>query len=132
MLVFVAAVVQFILGGLWYSPLLFGRWWMQIMEADHLSKDEMKAMQKQVMPLYAIQFFLGLFTTIAFANLIPYITTFSIYHIAFWIWIGFIVPLQIAAVIWGKTQKRFWTKQIFVMISYQLVAIMLTAWILMF
>ena len=102
------------------------------MEADHLSKDEMKAMQKQVMPLYAIQFFLGLFTTIAFANLIPYITTFSIYHIAFWIWIGFIVPLQIAAVIWGKTQKRFWTKQIFVMISYQLVAIMLTAWILMF
>jgi hypothetical protein len=129
-LIIFASLAQFILGALWYSPLMFGKLWMQIMEVTHLSKDELQKMQKEMTPFYALQFFLTLFTTFSFANLVPYIPDFSAYHIAFWIWIGFIVPTQIACIIWANTKKKFWFKQAIIMNSYQLIAIMLMALIL--
>jgi len=132
MLVFVATIAQFILGGLWYSPLLFGKWWMQIMECEGLPKEELQKMQKSMMPFYALQFALTLFTTVSFAHLLPYVSGLGIYHIAFWIWIGFIAPVQIACVVWANTKKQFWCKQIFVMLSFQLTSMMLMAWVLSF
>ncbi len=131
-LVLVATVAQFILGALWYSPLMFGKWWMDIMECTGMKEEEMKKMQKEMGPFYGLQLLLTLFTTISFANLVPYISAFSIYHIAFWIWIGFILPIQIGAVVWANTEKKFWVKQIFVMAAFQLVSMMLIAFILSF
>lgn len=129
MLIVVASLAQFILGALWYSPIIFGKWWMEIMEVNNISKEKLQEMQKKMGPFYALQFLLTLFSTFALVNLTVF-TPFSLYHLAFWIWIGFIVPTQIAGVIWGNTKKRFWAKQIFVMTSYQIVGLMLAAWIL--
>ena len=129
-LVIVATLAQFVLGAVWYSPLLFGKWWMEFMECAKLSQEELKKMQSAMGPFYLLQLFLTLFTTVSFANLMPYINTFSIYHIAFWIWIGFVAPVQIGTVIWGKTEQKFWLRQIFVMITNQLASLMLAAWIL--
>jgi hypothetical protein len=128
--IILATFAQFILGAFWYSPLLFGKWWMEVMEATQMSKEELKKLQKEMTPFYALQLFLTLFMTFSFANLIPFIPGFSTYHIAFWIWIGFITPVQISSVIWGNTKKKYWIKQLFVMLSMQLVGIMLAAWIL--
>lgn len=125
----IAAITQFILGAVWYSPLLFGNKWMQIMEATHFSKEELQKMQKAMGPFYALQFLLTLFSTFALVNLAA-VTPFSLYHIAFWVWLGFIVPTQIAGVIWGNTKKKFWLSQIVIMITYQLVGIMMAAWII--
>ncbi len=129
-LILLATLAQFILGALWYSPLMFGKWWMEIMECNKMSKAEMQKMQKEMMPFYGLQFLLTLFTTVSFANLLPYISGFSIYHVAFWIWIGFIAPVQIASVVWANTKKKYWLKQIFVMLGMQLVGIMLSSLIL--
>ncbi len=129
-LVLVATLAQFVLGALWYSPLLFGKWWMQIMECDTLSKQELQKMQKSMMPFYFLQLLLTFLTTASLANLMPYISAFSIYHVAFWVWIGFIAPLQISSVVWANTKRKFWLKQIFVMMSNQLASLMLAAWIL--
>lgn len=128
-LIVIAALAQFILGALWYSPIIFGKWWMEIMEVTNLSKEKLLEMQKKMSPFYALQFFLTLFSTFALVNLVG-MTTLSIYHLAFWIWISFIVPTQISGVIWGNTKKQFWAKQVFVMVSYQIVGLMLAAWIL--
>jgi Protein of unknown function (DUF1761) len=128
--IFFATVAQFILGAFWYSPLLFGKWWMQIMETTRHSKEELKKLQKEMAPFYTLQFFLMLFMTLSFANLIRYIPSLTTYTIGFWIWVGFVVPVQVAGVIWGNTKKRYWIKQIFIMTSMQLVGIMLAAWIL--
>ncbi len=132
MLVLVATLAQFVLGALWYSPLLFGKWWMQIMEKENMPMEEMKRMQKEMGPFYALQFFITLFVTFSFANFMVYASNLGIYHTAWWVWIGFMVPLQISSVIWANTKKQFWPKQIFVMCSMQLVGIMLMAWILSF
>ena len=131
-LVIIATIAQFALGALWYSPLLFGKWWQDCMEMDcsALPPEEMKKLQKSMTPFYVLQLFLTFFTTISFANLVSYINAFNIYHIGFWIWIGFIVPVEISSVIWGSTKKKYWCKQIFVMVANQFVNIMLVAWIL--
>lgn len=129
-LIILATIAQFILGALWYSPLMFGKWWMEIMECTNLKKDELKKMQKEMAPFYGLQLLLTLFTTVSFANLLPYINGFSIYHVAFWIWIGFMAPIQIASVVWANTKKKYWLKQIFVMLSMQLAGMMLASLIL--
>ena len=129
-LILLAAIAQFILGALWYSPLMFGKWWMQIMECDHVPKEELQKMQKEMGPFYGLQFVLVFFTTFAFANFMIYASNLGIYHTAWWIWIGFMAPLQISSVIWGNTKKKFWAKQMFVAVSYQLVGIMLASAIL--
>ena len=129
-LVLVATVVQFILGGLWYSPLLFGNWWMEFMEATHCSPEEIKKMQKSMAPFYLLQLVLTLLGTISLANLMPYVSGLSFYHLAFWMWIGFVAPTEVASVIWGRTQRKFWLRQIFVMVSCQFFCLMLAAWIL--
>lgn len=129
-LVVLATIAQFVLGAIWYSPLLFGKWWMQIMECSHLSKEELKKMQKDMGPFYGLQFILTLASTYTLASLAPYIPEYSIFHIAFWIWIGFIAPVQISTVVWGNTKKKYWVRQIFVMLSMQLAGLMLASWIL--
>ncbi len=129
-LVFIASIVQFVLGAIWYSPILFGKTWMQIMECTHLSKEELKKMQKEMMPFYALQLFLTFFMTVSLAGLAPYMPEFSIYHVGFWIWIGFVVPTQVGAVIWANTKRKYWLKQIFIMSGFAFVAVMVAAFIL--
>ena len=129
-LVVLATIAQFVLGALWYSPLLFGKWWMQIMECSHLSKEELKKMQKDMTPYYGLQFFLTLVSTYSLALLAPYLPEYSIFHIAFWLWIGFIVPTQISSVVWANTEMKYWIRQIFVMASMQLAGLMLASSIL--
>ncbi|MEK7631089.1 MAG: DUF1761 domain-containing protein [Patescibacteria group bacterium] len=129
-----AALAQFVLGAVWYSPLMFGKWWMQIMGADRLSKEELQKMQKEMAPFYGLQFLLTVIFTFVLAMFVHYLQManvgFHAYGVAGWIWFGFIAPTQIAGVVWANTKKQFWAKQIFVMITYQLVGLMLAAFIL--
>ncbi len=129
-LVLIATVAQFILGALWYSPLMFGKWWVQIMEVTYLSKQELQKMQKGMLPFYGLQFLLTVFTTFNLAYFMSMMNYYSPYHVAFWIWSAFIAPIQIQTVVWGNTKKKFWIKQIFVMLSFQLVSIMVAAFFL--
>ncbi len=132
-LIIAATVAQFILGALWYSPLLFGKWWMQIMEMAQLSKEEQKNMQKAMAPFYIVQILLTLLSAFVLAMFVQYLQManvgFHAYGVAGWIWLGFIAPTQIASVIWANTKREYWWKQIFIMTSYQLVGLMMTAWI---
>lgn len=132
--VLAAVFAQFVLGAVWYSPLLFGRWWMQIMEKTALSRTELQKMQKQMAPFYALQLFLTLVSTFVLVMFVHFMSkgepTFHAYGVAGWIWLGFIAPTQVASVVWGNTKRKFWAKQIFIMISYQLVALMLAAYLI--
>ncbi len=129
-LLITAVVAQFILGAVWYSPLLFGKWWMQIMECTEMPPAELKKLQKEMAPFYGLQLLLTILTTLSLTTLMTLIPQFSPYYTAFFVWLGFIVPTQIAGVIWANTERKFWLKQMFVMVSYSIVGLMLAAWIL--
>jgi ABC-type phosphate/phosphonate transport system permease subunit len=140
-LIIVAAVAQFILGALWYSPLMFGKWWQEIMDMTHISMPELKKLQQAMMPFYGLQFVLTLVMTFIFAHVTNYtiqvegeaIRSAYFYERVldiFPLWIGLIVPTQISTVIWGNTKKKHWPKQLFVMLGMTFVGTMIAALIL--
>jgi hypothetical protein len=130
-LILVATILQFILGAVWYSPLMFGKWWMEIMEVAHIPKEELKKMQKEMTPFYLLQLVLTITSTTVLAMFLQGLPSlWNPYGIAFFVLLGFIVPTQVSGVVWANTKKKFWVKQIFVMVSMQLVGIMLATWIL--
>jgi len=134
MLIILATLAQFILGALWYSPLLFGKTWMSIMEVSHYTKEELQKMQKSMMPFYGLQFFLTLITTWVLASNILFLglSGSAAYFYAGFMWLGFIAPIQISSVVWSSTKRKYWIKQISIMSGMQLVGIMLATFILTF
>ena len=48
MAVIVSAAANFLLGWLWYSPMLFGKQWMKMMGFDKLSKAQQADMKKKM------------------------------------------------------------------------------------
>ena len=65
--VFVAAIVVFVIGGLWYSPLLFGKIWVK---AHGYTPQKIEAMRTGVGRVYAVSFLCYLVMAIVVAILI--------------------------------------------------------------
>ncbi len=129
-LITIATIAQFILGALWYSPLIFGKWWMEIVGADKCTPEEIKAMQKQMSPFYIVQLVITFVSTATLAMFIQAMPAYSAYMTATVIFGGFILPLQISGVMWGGTKRSLQGKQLLVLTLGQFACMMLAAWIL--
>lgn len=131
-LILLATVLQFILGALWYSPLMFGKVWMSVMEVSNYSKEELQKMQKSMMPFYGVQIILTLITTFVLANNLAFnnLTGAAAYGYAFFMWFGYMMPVAVSSVIFGSTKRKFWAKQIGIMLGMELIGIMLATLIL--
>lgn len=89
--VFIAAVVYYIGGALWYSPLLFGKTWMGLVGLNEEKiKEEQKAMWKSYLTAAgsAILISYGIARVEAYLNVI---TIGGGLHAGFWAWICFVV-----------------------------------------
>ncbi len=129
--VLVATVAQFVVGAVWYMP-LFGNVWGKIHGFEKYSKKEQAEMQKSMMPWMVVQFILGglsAFYVAMFASILP---EYSVYTLAFWAWIGFIVPTQASAVIFGGTAPKWMSTKIAVMAGGALACMMVTAFVISF
>src|SRR5215472_7075497 len=69
--VLVAAIAVFLLGGLWYSPLLFAKKWIALMGKP---EDELKAASSSMPLAYVSVFFCGLLTSFALAVVLNHFT----------------------------------------------------------
>ena len=101
-----AAVASFIIGYLWYSPMLFGKKWMESMgmkmDANMPKGDMMKPM--------VITFILSIVTAFVLAKVLIFMGASSIEAGclgAFWIWLGFMLPTGAMNVLFEK--KNFTT-----------------------
>lgn len=104
--VFLAAVAQFIIGAIWYMP-VFGNLWGKIHGFKKMNKEEQKEAQKKMMPMLVVQFLVTLLTTVVLAKFIVLLPNYSVYALAGMIWIGFFVPVQVAAVLFGGTAPKW-------------------------
>ena len=100
--VFVAAVVVFVLGWLWYSPLLFYKPWMRLRGLDPVA-----AMAGAKMPtgklLVELTRCLVLAYVIArFVTLLGITSWMAAVHFGFLLWIGFPVILLAGSVLWDN------------------------------
>lgn len=125
-----AAVLQFVFGAIWYTP-VFGKLWGKIHGFDKQSPEVQKEMMKKMGPLLAAQFVVTVLTTAVLAVLLAGTTSnWSAYEFAGLCWLGFIVPTQVSAVLFGGTEPRWVVTKIFVMAGGSLGCMMIAAAVL--
>lgn len=126
----VATVLQFIVGAIWYMP-LFGKLWGEIHGFDKYSKAEQEKMMKAMGPFYLLQIVTTLVTSAVLALFIANLPqSWNAYGMAGFFWLGFVVPTQISAVIFGGVERRWIWKKIAVMAGGSFVCLMVAAAVL--
>jgi uncharacterized protein DUF1761 len=102
---FVAALAAWLLGALWYSPVLFAKQWMA---ANELSMDDVAKMQKEAPKAYGISFVCMVLMAHVFAWL-AHLTGANGWqyglHLGFLLWIGFAFTLGLIAHVYHKDRK---------------------------
>jgi hypothetical protein len=107
--ILVSGVVSMIIGGLWYGP-LFKKPFMRAMGMDKWSEERMKAEQKKMGKMYFLQFFASLLMIYTLAMFMDMLGNRSLeggLMTAFWVWLGFVMPVQLAKELWGGKMPLF-------------------------
>ena len=99
---FVAALAAFMLGALWYSPMLFAKAWVA---AHGYTEADVKAMQANAPKAYGISFLCFLLMAHVLAWLV-HLTGASNWmyglHLGFLGWLGFALPLGLTAHVYSN------------------------------
>ncbi|MDP1834827.1 MAG: DUF1761 domain-containing protein [Chlamydiales bacterium] len=100
--VFTAAVVYMVIGGIWYSPFLFGKLWLA---ESKIKRDEMSgqgtALAASFLAAIVLGYVLGYFIAATHSG-----TFFYGAYIAFWAWLGFVATTKILDILYlGKSWK---------------------------
>src|SRR3982074_2515140 len=111
--VIVAAVVMFILGGRWYSPVLFAK---KRVALQGKTEEQMRAEAASAnMPVMYISAFLcSLLTAIVMAHILSHMASImptGAVHGAFFglmAWIGFVAPTTYATALFSGKPKQLW------------------------
>lgn len=122
--VFLAAVAYMVVGFLWYSYLLFAKPWMKLMG---YTKESMAKDQKKMGPWYALSFVVAMVT----AYMLSHVMTLSEHFFgyprlttglttAFFMWLGFVAPVQLTDVIFGGRKFKLFA----INTGYQLAALL--------
>lgn len=132
MAIAVATVLQFIAGAVWYMP-IFGKTWGAMHGFDKLSQEEQERAQKGMGPYLVLQFVVTLVMTSVLALFMAGLPAeWNAFGIAGFFWLGFVVPTQASAVMFGGTPKEWMCKKIAIMASGSLVNLMIAAGVLRF
>ena len=89
--VFVAAIIYYIGGALWYSPLLFGKSWMGLVG---LTEEKIKEGQNEAWKSYLIAAISAILISYGIARVVTYLNVITIgggLHVGFWTWICFVI-----------------------------------------
>lgn len=104
--VLLATIVQFALGFVWFGP-IFGKLWGEMHGFDKLPKEVQKKMMKAMGSFYSLQALVTLVSSFVLTVFITYQPTWNPYGMAFFLWLGFVVPTQVSGVIFGGTESKW-------------------------
>lgn len=125
----VAAIAAFVIGALWYGP-LFGKTWMKL---AGVTMKKTKSAKKMAMRSMGIGFLLTIVTSITLANVLGFAqasTMKDAAQVAFWLWLGFAVPIEAGIVLWeGKPFALFVLNALHYLVSFLVMATIIVAWV---
>lgn len=113
--ILVATVVQFIIGAIWYGP-IFGKIWGRMHRFEDHSPEVQAQMMKGMWKLLVVQFLVTIVTSFVFVLLLNGMPSdWNRYGLAAFYWLGFVVPSQVSAVLFGGTPPQWVIKKILIM-----------------
>ena len=101
--VIVATLVHFILGGLWYSPLLFANKFLQLINwtPEQVRQMESQSHVKELVIAFVMSFVL-VYILAHFVQYTKATNAIGGIQTAFWLWLGFIVTTQVPLVLFER------------------------------
>jgi len=128
--VVVAAAASMVLGHLWYSPVLFGKRWMRLM---NLSERKMKEMHKKAPYGYFWGAVAALVTSLVLAFFVDYAGATTISQgakVGFILWLGLIATTTLGGVIWeGRSLRLYALNNGYSLVSAAVMGAILAMWI---
>ena len=126
--VLVAAVVNMIVGSLWYGP-VFGKMWKGLMGFTDESVKSMKLSPMQAMSMGLVVSIVMAYVLAHFVVVAGEIGVSGAFELAFWIWLGFLATTAISSFLWeGKPFKLFVLNTAEQFVSFFLMALVLVMW----
>ena len=128
--VIVSAVVIFILGGLWYSPVLFSKRWVKLIGK---TEEEMKAGQSLPAPLMFLSAFAsGLLVSLALAVVLKHFVNMNALRgaeVAAGCWLAFAGSTSFSTMLFAQKPKELWLIDSgFNLVSFVVAGLILGGW----
>jgi hypothetical protein len=125
--VLVTAVAIFMLGGLWYSPVMFAKKWVA------LQGKSMEEMSGGASPALYVQVFLcGLVIAWVMALLLGHVSSPGVHHgilLAVLVWLGFAASTSYGTALFSFKPKALWAIDSgFNLVSFLVAGIILSVW----
>ncbi len=101
--VIIASVASMVFGFIWFSPILFGKKWMEL---SGLITESMSLMKGHGMAkIYIGNFAMEIITAFVLFNFLRILDVSSSaggVEIALWLWFGFVLPIEVGQTLWMK------------------------------
>jgi hypothetical protein len=108
--ILMSGIVSMVIGSIWYGP-LFGKKFMREMGMDSWTKEHKEEMKKSMTKSYIFQFIASLmmfFVLAWYIRISGHEGILGGLNNAFWLWIGFVIPLELGNALWGGKMSIFW------------------------
>lgn len=129
--VVVAALINMVVGMIWYSPMVAGKAWMK---ATGITKKDMEEAKKKGM---AASYVMGLVGSLVMAYVLAHIVDFTNattvllgIQAGFWSWLGFVATVSLNSVSWEGKSWNYWViNNGYVLISLMIMGALLAVWV---
>lgn len=105
--IIITAAINIFLGGLWYSPKLFGKEWMELAQ---ITEEKIKKMNLSFS--YIGAYIVSLIMSFVLSHLLHLMQVNTLVGgvtVGFWIWLGFYATGQFSAVLWEQKPIKLYT-----------------------
>ena len=118
--VIVATVAMFAVGAVWYM-VFFAKKWGEMHGFNELSKKEQQEMSSKMGPFYGLHLITTLVSAWVLAYLMALLPQVAPVVVAALVWLGFVLPAIVSAVIFGGTKAKNIAPKIFIQTGEALV-----------
>lgn len=125
--IIIAAVLNMVIGYIWYSPAVFGKTWMKMANISEAS------MKKGMGKAIGMGIVASLITAYVLAQLIDLTGAVGVagaVTLAFWVWLGFTATAMYSAVIYENRNIKLWAINTgYYLVSYIVMAAVIVLWV---
>ncbi len=107
----VVAVLNIILGMIWWHDVLFGKPWRALMGWDKMSKDDLKKKQKEAGPAHATSAVSSLVIAFFLGGLIDMLDLDSLggaFRLAWVLWVAFVATTTLVDYMYAERKIKLW------------------------
>lgn len=129
--VLVAALINMVIGAVWYSPMVAGKAWMK---ATGITMKDIEAAKKKGM---AASYVMGLVGSLVMAYVLAHIVDFTNsttvvlgIQAGFWSWLGFVATVSLNHIAWEGKSWSYWViNNGYTLISLMIMGALLAVWV---